>query len=134
MRYYVATGKEEDSKAALAAEAGLKEAIDQSMRGTTNPARLEQITKLAREFRAFTKIFAEILKTKEESRGSRRTGSPAATMRYKLDDLPSNADGCRPAGDRLRRQEVSAQFQAAMALSTHSWSADKTVATSALAG
>jgi len=67
VRYYVATGKEEDSKAAIAAEAGLKDAIEASMRGTTNPARLEQITKLSREFRAFTKIFAEILKTKEDS-------------------------------------------------------------------
>ena len=43
VRYYVATGKEEDSKAALAAEAGLKEAIDRSMRGTADPARLEQV-------------------------------------------------------------------------------------------
>src|SRR6201988_4439448 len=48
VRYYVATGKEEDAKAAISAEAGLKDAIDASMRGTTNPARLEQITKLAR--------------------------------------------------------------------------------------
>src|SRR6476620_12475049 len=52
-RYFVATGKEEDGKAALAAETGLKDAIDQSMRGTTNASRLDQITKLAREFRAF---------------------------------------------------------------------------------
>ena len=37
------------------------------MKGTTNPARLEQITQLAREFRAFTKIFADILKVKDES-------------------------------------------------------------------
>ena len=66
-RYYVVTGKEEDAKAALAAEASLKDAIDQSMKGTTNPARLEQVAKLAREFRAFTKIFAEILKVKRES-------------------------------------------------------------------
>ena len=66
-RYFVATGKEEDGKAALAAEASLKEAIDQSMKGTTNASRLDQITKLAREFRAFTKIFADILKVKEES-------------------------------------------------------------------
>src|SRR5215510_11172269 len=67
VRYYVATGKEEDSKAAVAAEAGLKEAINASMRGTTNPARLEQITKLEREFRAFTKIFAEIVRIKNDS-------------------------------------------------------------------
>src|SRR4029077_3869785 len=66
-RYFVLTGKEEDAKAALAAEASLKEAIVQSMKGTTHPARLEQVTKLQREFRAFTKIFAEIVKVKEDS-------------------------------------------------------------------
>jgi CHASE3 domain sensor protein len=49
-RYYVVTGKEDDAKAALVAEASLKYAIDQSMKGTTNPARLDQITRLAREF------------------------------------------------------------------------------------
>src|ERR1700756_2072741 len=48
-RYYVVTGKEEDATAALAAEAGLKNAIDQSMRGTTNPAALDQIPRLPRE-------------------------------------------------------------------------------------
>ena len=58
VRYYVVTGKEEDAQAALTAETSLKDAIDQSMRGTTKPAGLEQITRLAREFRIFTKIFA----------------------------------------------------------------------------
>ena len=66
-RHFVATGKEEDGKAALAAEAGLKDAIIASMKGTANPGRLEQVAKLEREFRAFTKIFADILKVKEES-------------------------------------------------------------------
>ena len=66
-RYYVVTGKEDDGKAALAAEAGLKDAIDQSMKGTTNPARLDQITRLAGDFGAFTKIFADILKVKRDS-------------------------------------------------------------------
>jgi hypothetical protein len=41
-RFYMVTGKEDDAKAALSAEASLKDAIDQSMRGTTNPARLDQ--------------------------------------------------------------------------------------------
>ena len=93
-RYFVATGKEEDGKAALAAEAGLKEAVDQSMTGTTNASRLDQITKLAREFRAFTKIFADILKVKEESAliAQNQLLRSGTTMRYKLDDLPSNAD------------------------------------------
>src|SRR6201988_554367 len=91
VRYYVATGKEEDAKAAISAEAGLKDAIDASMRGTTNPARLEQITKLAREFRAFTKIFAEILKTKEESDYLVKNALTRSEMslEYKLDDLAS---------------------------------------------
>ena len=38
-RYYVVTGKEDDAKATLAAEASLKNAIDQSMRGTGAEAR-----------------------------------------------------------------------------------------------
>jgi CHASE3 domain sensor protein len=66
-RYYVVTGKEDDATAALSAEASLKDAIDQSMKGTTNPARLDQVTRLHREFRAFTKIFADILKVKRDS-------------------------------------------------------------------
>ncbi len=93
-RYFVVTGKEEDGKAALAAEANLKDAIIQSMKGTTNPTRLEQVAKLEREFRTFTKIFADILKVKDESaritqNQLTRTGN---SLRYKLDDLPSNAD------------------------------------------
>ena len=36
-RYYVATGKEDDAKAALTAEASLKEAIDQSMKNWPAP-------------------------------------------------------------------------------------------------
>src|SRR5258708_8494235 len=66
-RYYVVTAKEDDAKAALAAEASLTDAIPQSMKGSTNPARIEQVVKLEREFRAFTKIFADILKVKRES-------------------------------------------------------------------
>ena len=61
-RYFVVTGKEEDGKAALAAEARLKDAIIASMKGTTDRPRLEQAAKLEREFRTFTKIFADILK------------------------------------------------------------------------
>src|SRR3984885_15984885 len=36
-RYYEVTGKEDDGKAALAAEASLSAAIDRSMKGTKNP-------------------------------------------------------------------------------------------------
>ena len=93
-RYFVVTGKEDDGKAALAAEARLKDAIAASMKGTTDRARLEQIAKLEREFRTFTKIFADMLKTKDDSariaqNQLARTGN---SLRYKLDDLPSNAE------------------------------------------
>ena len=66
-RYFVLTARDEDAKAALAAESNLREAIVQSMKGTANPARLEQVAKLEREFRAFSKIFAEIVKFKGEN-------------------------------------------------------------------
>src|SRR5215475_12679505 len=38
VRYYVVTGKEDDAKAALVAEAGLKDAIEKSLAGTRTPA------------------------------------------------------------------------------------------------
>src|SRR6195952_888246 len=46
-RYFVVTGKEDDAKAALAAEASLKDAIDQSMKGASNQARRDQVGRLA---------------------------------------------------------------------------------------
>ena len=136
-RYYVVTGKEDDAKAALAAEATLKDAIDQSMKGTTNPARLNQITKLAREFHAFTKIFADILKVKNESAllTQNQLARGGTSLRYKLDDLPSNADDdAELAAIALGAKNVATQFQAVTALvSTFVINSDMAVATSALA-
>jgi methyl-accepting chemotaxis protein len=112
-RYYVVTGKEEDAKAAQAAEAGLKDAIDQSMKGTTNPARLEQVTKLAREFRAFSKIFAEILKLKEESEFLTKNALTRSEMslEYKFDDLASTAKEAEQQAVEFQAKNVTAQFQ-----------------------
>src|SRR5262249_38006957 len=115
VRYYVATGKEDDSKAAIAAEAGLKDAIDASMRGTTNPAPLGQITKLSREFRAFTKIFAEILKTKDDSEYLTKNGLMRSEMslEYKLDDLASAAsEDAELQTVGFQAKTISTQFQA----------------------
>ena len=135
-RYFVVTGKEEDGKAALEAEARLKDAILTSMKGTTDRARLEQVAKLEREFRTFTKIFADMLKVKEESaRVARdqlaRTGN---SLRYKLDDLPSNAEDEEMSLITLGAKKVTEQFQAAVALAnTFVVNSDQSVATSALA-
>jgi methyl-accepting chemotaxis protein len=135
-RYYVVTGKEDDGKAALAAEASLKDAIDQSMKGTTNPAGLEQITRLAREFRTLTKIFADILKVKSESAlvTQNQLTRGGTMLRYKLDDLASNAAEAELPAVELGAKQVTAQYQAATALAnTFVINSDQTVATSALA-
>jgi len=135
-RYYVVTGKEDDAKAALTAETSLKDAIDQSMKSTTNPARLNQITRLAREFRAFTKIFADILKVKNESTllTQNQLTRGGTTLRYKLDDLASNAAEAELPAVELGAKQVAAQYQAALALAnTFVINSDMTVATSALA-
>ncbi|MDH2386679.1 methyl-accepting chemotaxis protein [Bradyrhizobium sp. CER78] len=135
-RYYVATGKEDDAKAALAAEASLKDAIVASMKGTTNPARLEQVTKLEREFRAFTKIFAEIVRIKDESAqvAQNQLTRSATSMRYKLDDLPSNADDSELQSIQFGAKKVADQLQSITgAVNTFVVNGDKTVASSALA-
>src|SRR5882757_5092543 len=135
-RYFVVTGKEEDGKAALAAEAGLKEAIVQSMKGTTNPTRLEQVVKLEREFRAFTKIFADIVKVKEESAriAQNQLSRSGMSLQYKVDDLASNADDGEQQAVSLGAKKVFEQFQAVTGLvNTFVINSDKTVAASALA-
>jgi methyl-accepting chemotaxis protein len=135
-RYYVVTGKEDDAKAGLTAEASLKDAIDQSMRGTTHPARLDQITRLAREFRTFTKIFADILRLKRDSAlvTQNQLTRGGTMLRYKLDDLASNAAEAELQAVEFSAKQVSAQYQTATALAnTFVINSDQTVATSALA-
>ena len=130
-RYYVVTGKEDDAKAALAAEAGLRDAIEKSMRSTTNPARINQVTRLGREFRAFTKIFADVVKVKHDT----ELLTQNQLMRYKLDDLPSGVeDDSELAAITLATKKVAAQFQTASALSnTFVINSDQSVAASAMA-
>jgi methyl-accepting chemotaxis protein/CHASE3 domain sensor protein len=135
-RYYVVTGKEDDSKAALKAEAGLKDVIAQAMKGTTNPAALDQITRLAREFGAFTKIFAEILKVKDESAlvAQNQLTRGGNMLRYKLDELAGNASEADLPAVELGIKQVTAQYQAMTALANmFVVNSDQAVATSALA-
>ena len=136
-RYYVATGKEDDAKAALAAEGALKDAIDQSMRNTTNPARINQVTRLAREFHAFTKIFADVVKSKRDSElvSQNQLMRSGNLLRYKLDDLPSGVeDDSMLAAVTLASKKVAALFQTAAALaSTFIVNSDQSVAASAMA-
>ncbi|MFL6817821.1 MAG: methyl-accepting chemotaxis protein [Bradyrhizobium sp.] len=135
-RYYVVTGKEEDATAALAAEASLKEAVTQSMKGTTNPARLDQVTRLGREFQTFTKIFADVLRVKRNSAllNQNQLARGANMLRYKLDDLPSGASERELQAVQLGSKKVAEQFQAVTALAnTFVLNSDQTVAASAVA-
>ena len=135
-RYFVVTGKEDDGKAALAAEASLKDAIDQAMKGTTNSARLDQVTRLGREFQTFSRIFADILKLKRESAlvVEKQLTRGSSMLRYKLDDLAGNAaDAALPAIE-LGAKQVQSQYQAATAMADNFViSSDPAAATSTLA-
>src|SRR5947209_2565219 len=135
-RYYVVTGNEDDAAAALAAEAGLKDVIAQSLKNISNPARLDKVTRLAREFQTFTKIFADILKFKRES--SLLTQNQLARsdnmLRYKLDDLPSNANDAQIQAIQFGVKKVIDQFQAVTALAnSFVVNSDQAVAASAVA-
>jgi methyl-accepting chemotaxis protein len=135
-QYYVVTGKDDDAKAALAAEASLKDAINQSMKGTTNPAGLDHVTRLAREFTIFTKIFADILKVKRDSAfmTQNQLTRGGTMLRYKLDDLASNAAEVELPAIELGAKQVTAQYLAVMALANvFVINSDQTVAASALA-
>ena len=135
-RYYVVTGKEDDSKAALDAEASLKDAIQAATKGTTNPTQLDQVSRLDHEFGAFTKIFAEIVKLKDESAliAQNKLTRSATSMRYKLDDLPSNADDSELQAIQFSSKKVTDQLQSITgAVNTFLVNNDKSVAASALA-
>ncbi len=135
-RYYVVTGKEDDATAALAAGASLKDAIDRSMKGTTNPARRDQVTRLGKEFGTFTRIFADILKVKRDSAlvTQNQLARGGNMLRYKLDDLPSDADDAELQAIEFGAKKAIEQFQAVTALAnTFVVNSDQTVAASALA-
>ena len=135
-RYFVVTGKEDDGKAALAAEASLKDAIVKAMKGTTNSVRLDQVTRLGREFESFSRIFADILKLKRESAliVERQLTRGGSMLRYKLDDLASNAADAELPAVELGAKQVQSQYQAATAMADNFViSSDPAAATSTLA-
>jgi methyl-accepting chemotaxis protein len=136
-RYFTASGREDDAKAALAAEAGLKDAIERTMRNTVDPARVNLITRLSREFHAFTKIFADVVRVKRDNEfltqnQLMRSGN---MLRYKLDDLPSGVENDSDlAAVDLAAKKVASQFQTVTALiNTFVVNSDRSVAASAMA-
>lgn len=117
-RYYVLTGKDEDAKAALAAEAKLKDAIAESLQGATRPAQREALTRLSGEFSTFAKLFADIVALKTDSalvvqNGLTRGG---LNLRYKFDDLVSAASDREDSSAELGAKRAAEQYAGAMTL------------------
>jgi len=136
VKYYVVTGTEEDAKAAQAAEASLKAAIDKALASTKTPARREGLNKLATEFKNFASTFAEIVKVKGESAlvVQNRLQTNANTFKYRLDDIVSNASEAESQAIETAIKKVTTQFQAASAAAdVFVINSDQTVANSALA-
>ncbi|MBN9006012.1 MAG: HAMP domain-containing protein [Rhizobiales bacterium] len=135
-RYYVVTAKDDDEKAALASEAKLKDAIDLSMKATTDSTRLDKITRLSREFQTFTKIFEDIRNLKHESdritqNQLMRDGN---NLRYKLEDLASTAGELELPAVVFSAKQVMTQLLSATGLtSSFVLNSDVTVANSAVA-
>lgn len=135
-RYYVLTGKEDDAKAALAAEASLKDAIDQLMKATTAPARVDKVTRLAREFRTFTKIFADIVSVKSASilLTQNQLTRGGTMLRYKFDDLINTGGEAELAAVEVAAKQVAGQYANVMAqVNTYALNFDAAVGNSAMA-
>jgi methyl-accepting chemotaxis protein len=118
MRYYVVNGHPDDAKAAKAAEADLKNAINQSMQATKDPARLDKINKLASEFTGFTKVFADILAVKAEndSVAATQISRVSLLMRTKLDDLGDTAMMAALVATQDQVKDITTQFITATSL------------------
>ncbi|TFV69311.1 methyl-accepting chemotaxis protein [Bradyrhizobium frederickii] len=135
-RYFVVTGKEDDAKAALEAEAGLKNAIDQAIKNARKPARLESLNKLAKEFSNFSATFAKILEAKRDSAllVQNQLQRNANLLKYKLDDIGNNASDSEAQAIEFGTKQVNAQFQtASAAASNFILNSDQAVGASAMA-
>ncbi|MBI5133052.1 MAG: HAMP domain-containing protein [Rhodopseudomonas palustris] len=119
-RYYVLTAKEDDAKAAVAAQNELKRAIDQSLQSATTPERRAGIERLAAEFDSFAKLFTEIQALKSDSAllVQNRLIRGGNNLRYKIDDLSSTAAEEELKAVEMGAKQVSGQFLAASTLLT----------------
>jgi len=136
-RYYVVTGKEDDSKAALAAQANLKQAINQAMSRTRDTARLDGLKHLAREFDNFAATFADILKLNAENAHlvQNQLTRGGSALRQTLDDIANTASEELLPEVESSAKQVGAQYLSMATLAnTFVLNSDVPVAKTALAG
>ena len=102
-----------------------------------NNERTKLIARLHSEFHSFTKVFADVVKIKNESEliAQNELMRNGNQLRYKLDDLPSSVeDDSTVAAVTMASKKVAALFQTATALvGTFVVNADQSIATGALA-
>jgi methyl-accepting chemotaxis protein len=116
-RYYVVTGREEDAKAALTAEARLRNAIEQSMKMTTDRERLDKITRLEGQFKTFAKVFADIVAMKAESMTlKQKLTLGTSMMKSKLEDIGEGAKDSGLANVEFDIGQLLPRFQALTAM------------------
>jgi methyl-accepting chemotaxis protein len=113
VRYFVVTGKEDDAKTARDAEAGLRGAVEQAIKGASKPGRRDALNRLAAEFKNFADTFAELLKVKQESENLTRNALTRNEMslEYKLDDLASTAAEVEQPAVEFEAKRIAAQLQ-----------------------
>jgi methyl-accepting chemotaxis protein/CHASE3 domain sensor protein len=136
VRYFVVTGKDDDAKTALDAQASLKNAVDLAVKAAKTPARRESLDKLAKEFANFSATFAKVLEAKQDSAllVQNQLSRNANLLKYKLDDIGNNASDAEAQAIEFGTKQVNAQFQTASAAATNFvLTSDQAIATSALA-
>jgi methyl-accepting chemotaxis protein len=113
-RYYVLTGKEDDAKATLAAGTNLREAISQAMKSAAKPARLEPLTKLEQEFRAFSKVFTAVIQAKQQGANITRMelARGEIMIETKLNEIARAASEAELKADEFEANRIISQFQA----------------------
>lgn len=135
-RYYVISPKEDEAKAALAAEAALKAAIASSLQVTVDQHRREQVGFLGSQFETFAKLFADIVAIKDESAllSQNRIVRSGSMMRYMLDDIASLAKENDLSAVEFGIKQVTTQYLSMTALvNTFLANLDQMAAASALA-
>lgn len=132
---FLVTGKDDDGKTALVAETRLKDAVERSVRSTSDSQRLDRMRSVEQSFLEFSGIFARILKIKETDRliAQNELVPNGNSLRYKLDELASIAADAELATIELVAKQAVSQFQAAVVLAnTFVINLDKALAANAL--
>ncbi|MGY8666053.1 HAMP domain-containing methyl-accepting chemotaxis protein [Bradyrhizobium sp. UFLA05-109] len=136
VRYFVVTGKEDDAKTALDAEASLKSAIDQAINGTEKPARQESLKELAKAFSNFSATFTKILEAKRDTTllVQNQLNRNANLLKFKLDEINNNASDAEAESIEYGTKQVNLQFQtSSVAVTNFVVTSDRAIGTNALA-